>query len=163
MENNNTKILIQDLHKSFNTFKILEGVNLEVKKNESLVILGSSGSGKSVLIKTIIGLFKPDRGEIYLDGENIVNLPLQKRFKLLSKCGFLFQSGALFDSLTILENVTFFAKRLYNLNSTQVKELAIKKLESVGLSEKILNLYSSELSGGMQKRVSLARAIAYKS
>ncbi len=160
MENNNTKILIQDLHKSFNTFKILEGVNLEVKKNESLVILGSSGSGKSVLIKTIIGLFKPDRGEIYLDGENIVNLPLQKRFKLLSKCGFLFQSGALFDSLTILENVTFFAKRLYNLNSTQVKELAIKKLESVGLSEKILNLYSSELSGGMQKRVSLARAIA---
>ena len=153
------KIKIEGLCKSFGNHKVLDGIDLEVKKGDALVILGGSGSGKSVLIKTIIGLMKPDSGRILIDGVETNNISSKERFKMMEKCGFLFQAGALFDSLTILDNITFFAEKLYKLSKKEKEELAISKLESVGLSSRILNLYPSELSGGMQKRVSLTRAI----
>lgn len=154
------KIKIQDLYKSFGNNKVLQGVNLEIDKGASMVILGGSGTGKSVLIKTIIGLISPDAGKIEIDGEDTTYLKGKDRFALMQKCGFLFQAGALFDSLTIEDNITFVAEKLYNLSKVQKRELAAEKLHSVGLHSNVLNLYPAELSGGMQKRVSLARAIA---
>ena len=155
----NIKIKVRNLHKAFGNHKVLDGIDLDVKKDSSLVILGGSGTGKSVLIKTIIGLLTPDKGSITLDDQETVNISSKARLKILENCGFLFQGGALFDSLSVSENITFFAQKLYSLKRDEIKELALKKLKSVGLSERILNLYPAELSGGMQKRVSLARAI----
>lgn len=157
-----TKIKVSNLYKSFGSHNVLKGINLEIEQGKSYVILGSSGSGKSVLIKTIIGLLKPKSGTILIDNINPFKIPKAEKSVLLSKCGFLFQSGALFDSLTIEDNITFFAKRLYNLNPKGKRELAIKMLSEVGLDERVLTLYPSELSGGMQKRASLARTIATK-
>lgn len=153
------KIQLKNVHKSFGTHKVLDGVTLDVIRGESLVILGGSGTGKSVMIRCIIGLIAPDAGEIYVDGSPVLNLDKQSRLAIMQKCGFLFQSGALFDSMTTLDNITFFAKRINNLNRTQQRELAVEKLRSVGLKPAIADLYPSELSGGMQKRVALARAI----
>ncbi len=155
----NIKIKIRNLRKSFGNHKVLDGIDLDVKKDSSLVILGGSGTGKSVLIKIIVGLLSPDEGSIMFDNTETVNISQKARLKILENCGFLFQSGALFDSLTISENVTFFAQKLYSLKNNEIKELAVAKLKSVGLSDRILNLYPAELSGGMQKRVALARAI----
>ena len=156
---NNIKIKVRNLHKAFGSHKVLDGIDLDVKKDSSLVILGGSGTGKSVLIKTIIGLLSPDKGSIMFDDQETVNISPKARLKILENCGFLFQGGALFDSLSVSENITFFAQKLYSLKREEVKELALKKLKSVGLSDRILNSYPAELSGGMQKRVSLARAI----
>lgn len=154
------KIVIKNLAKSFGEKQVLKNINLEVKKGESLVILGGSGSGKSVLIKNISTLLQPSSGSIEIDGKNIVNLSNKNHDKLMEKFGFLFQGGALFDSLPIWENVAF---RLLNHNKMakeKAKKIAIQKLRAVGLSEKVADQYPSELSGGMQKRASLARAIA---
>jgi phospholipid/cholesterol/gamma-HCH transport system ATP-binding protein len=156
----NPKIKVENLEKSFGSHKVLQGINLEVDKGKSLVILGGSGSGKSVLIKNIIGLINPTAGKISIDGEDTTYLRGKKRREILAKCGFLFQSGALFDSLTVEENITFFAEKVQKLGKAQKKELAASKLDSVGLEPRILESYPAELSGGMQKRVSLARAIA---
>ena len=155
----NIKIKVRNLHKSFGNHAVLDGIDLDVKKDSSLVILGGSGTGKSVLIKTMIGLLSPDKGSIMFDDTETVNISQKGRLKILEDCGFLFQGGALFDSLNVTENITFFAQKLYSLKDKEVKELANQKLKSVGLSDRILELYPSELSGGMQKRVSLARAI----
>jgi len=155
----NIKIKVRNLSKSFGSHKVLDGLDLDVKKDSSLVILGGSGTGKSVLIKAMVGLLSPDEGSIMFDNQETVNISQKDRLKILENCGFLFQGGALFDSLNVSENITFFAQKLYSLNSNEIKDLAIRKLKSVGLSERILNLYPAELSGGMQKRVSLARAI----
>jgi phospholipid/cholesterol/gamma-HCH transport system ATP-binding protein len=153
------KIQIKSLHKSFGKHKVLDGVDLEIKKDSSLVILGGSGTGKSVLIKTIVGLITPDSGNIIIDGTDTTNMPYKDRLKILENFGFLFQGGALFDSLSVRDNITFFAEKLGKLNDNDKTELAAAKLKSVGLPSRILNLFPSELSGGMQKRVSLARAI----
>lgn len=153
------KIKVRNLHKSFGSHKVLNGIDLDVKQDSSLVILGGSGTGKSVLIKTMIGLLTPDKGSILFDDQETVNISSEERLKILENCGFLFQGGALFDSLNVMDNITFFAQKLYSLKNTDKKDLASKKLQSVGLSDRILNLYPAELSGGMQKRVSLARAI----
>ena len=153
------KIKVRNLHKAFGSHKVLDGIDLDVKKDSSLVILGGSGTGKSVLIKTMIGLLTPDKGSIMLDDQETVNISPKARLKILENCGFLFQGGALFDSLSVSENITFFAQKLYSLKREEIKELALKKLKSVVLSDRILNSYPAELSGGMQKRVSLARAI----
>ena len=153
------KFQVKSLHKSFGTHHVLKGVDIEVKKDSSLVILGGSGSGKSVLIKLMIGLLTPDSGSILYDNKESINLSNKERLAMLENCGYLFQAGALFDSLTVQENITFFAQKLHSLNRNDIKELASEKLHSVGLTDRILNLYPSELSGGMQKRVSLARAI----
>ncbi len=153
------KIKVHNLYKSFGSHDVLKGVDIEVEAGKSLVILGGSGSGKSVLIKTIIGLINPDNGIISVDGEDVTHIKGNKRRELLAKCGFLFQAGALFDSLTVQENIVFFAEKVRKLSIVEKKELAEAKLNSVGLSGDILNMLPSELSGGMQKRVSLARAI----
>lgn len=153
------KIKVVDLHKSFGKHKVLQGINLEVKTGSSMVILGGSGTGKSVLIKNIIGLISPDQGKIYINNEDTTYLRTQRRFELMAKCGFLFQGGALFDSLSVMDNITFFAEKLYKISGSEKRDLAESKLKSVGLPARILDLYPAELSGGMQKRVSLARAI----
>lgn len=156
------KIIVKDLIKSFGDKQVLKGINFEVAKGESLVILGGSGSGKSVCIKVIASLMQKTSGSIKIDGQEISELQGKNRDALMEKFGFLFQGGALFDSLPIWENVAF---RLLNSNKMpkkQAKEIAIEKLKSVGLSPKVADLYPSELSGGMQKRAALARAIAAK-
>jgi phospholipid/cholesterol/gamma-HCH transport system ATP-binding protein len=155
-----SKIIIKDLVKSFGSKQVLNGIDLQVKKGESVVILGGSGSGKSVLIKIIATLIQPSSGSIIIDGEEVTNITSKRRDKLMEKFGFLFQGGALFDSLSVWENVAF--RLLYHtkMNKKDAKEIAIQKLKLVGLSEKTADLFPSELSGGMQKRASLARAIA---
>lgn len=153
------KIQVKNLHKSFNNKSVLEGLSLDFPNKSSMVILGGSGTGKSVLIKNIVGLIKPDKGKILIDGQDTVNISTAKRFALLKKMGFLFQGGGLFDSLNIMDNITFNAVRLYNLEKSEVENLAVEKLSAVGLNKDNLYKYPSELSGGMLKRVSLARAI----
>ena len=153
------KIKVENLHKSFDTKKVLDGVNLEVYDKESLVILGGSGSGKSVLIRSITSLLDIDSGKIFIDGQDITNLSPSKKSKIMDKFGFLFQGGALFDSLKIWENVAFRLINTEKIHKEDTKAIAIDKLRIVGLNESVANLYPSELSGGMQKRVSLARAI----
>ncbi len=156
----NLKFKIRDLNKSFGTHHVLQGVDLDVKKDSSLVILGGSGSGKSVLIKSIVGLLTPDTGSILFNGAESINFTNKERLKMLESCGYLFQAGALFDSLNVQDNITFFAQKKLSLNKKDARDLACKKLRSVGLEERILDLFPSELSGGMQKRVALARAVA---
>ena len=153
------KIKVRSLHKTFGNHQVLSGIDIDVLQDSSLVIIGGSGTGKSVLIKSIIGLINPDSGSIEFDGKETIGISNKERLKILETCGFLFQGGALFDSLRVQENITFFAEKIEDLSKNDKKELAAQKLESVGLSSRILNLYPSELSGGMQKRVSLARAI----
>jgi phospholipid/cholesterol/gamma-HCH transport system ATP-binding protein len=139
---------------------VLDGIDLTVKKGESLVILGGSGSGKSVMIKLISSLMNPDSGSIKIDGQEVAGISEKNRDQLMEKFGFLFQGGALFDSLPVWENVVF--RLLYHkkMDRKKAREIAIQKLRSVGLGEKVADLFPSELSGGMQKRASLARAIA---
>lgn len=155
-----TKLLVKDLTKSFSTKKVLKGIDLQVEKGESLVILGGSGSGKSVLIKIISNLLQRTSGTVAIDGQDISKLNGKERDRLMEKFGFLFQGGALFDSLPIWENVAFRLIHHNKMNRKEAKKIAISKLQSVGLSAKTADLYPSELSGGMQKRASLARAIA---
>ena len=153
------KIKVENLHKSFDTKKVLDGVDLEIYDKESLVILGGSGSGKSVLIKSITTLMDIDSGKILIDGKDISRVKGKERANIMNKFGFLFQGGALFDSLKIWENVAFRLINSENIHREDAKAIAIDKLKVVGLGADIINLYPSELSGGMQKRVSLARAI----
>ncbi len=154
------KLLIKNLTKNFGEKKVLTGIDLQVNQGESIVILGGSGSGKSVLIKIIATLINPSSGSIQIDGKEVANISAKDRDKLMEKFGFLFQGGALFDSLSVWENVAF--RLLYHkkMNKKEAREIALEKLKAVGLSEKTADLFPSELSGGMQKRASLARAIA---
>ncbi|MFV9875901.1 MAG: ABC transporter ATP-binding protein [Rickettsiales endosymbiont of Dermacentor nuttalli] len=153
------KIKISELHKKFGSKNVLDGVNLTVQPGKSLVIIGGSGSGKSVLLKNIIGLIKPDSGSIEIDGKDTTKLSSRDRNILMKKFGLLFQNGALFDSMRVWQNIAF---GLENPTSQEAKNIAINTLKSVGLDQQVAELYPTELSGGMQKRVSLARAIAYK-
>jgi len=153
------KIEVVDLHKSFGGKHVLTGVNLEVRNGESMVVIGGSGVGKSVLIKCIIGLLRPDSGGIRVDGQEITSLNEKSLNEIRKKFGMLFQAGALFDSLPVWENVGFGLKQHTSLRDEEIKAIAIEKLRLVGLSH-VEALMPSELSGGMRKRVSLARAIA---
>ena len=155
------KIKLTNVHKKFGNKVVLDGVNLEIAAGESLVIIGGSGSGKSVTIKTVLGLIKPDSGTIEVDGVDVTHFSFTQRAPMLQKIGMLFQGGALFDSLPVWKNITFGSKeRGQQLTTKQAKALAIEKLEAVGLKPEVADLLPSELSGGMQKRVGLARAIA---
>jgi phospholipid/cholesterol/gamma-HCH transport system ATP-binding protein len=154
------KLVIKNLVKNFASKEVLRGINLIVNQGESLVILGGSGSGKSVLIKIIASLINPTSGSIKIDGQEVSNISSRNRDDLMEKFGFLFQGGALFDSLSIWENIAFRLIYQKKMNKKDAREIAIEKLKSVGLSEKTADLFPSELSGGMQKRASLARAIA---
>lgn len=154
-------IRIVDLHKSFGENRVLQGVNLEVQRGETLVIIGQSGSGKSVLIKHLIGLIRPDKGEIYVDGTEITCLREKELSRLRRKFAILFQGAALFDSLTVLQNVKFGLERYSEHPPERIEELAREALAMVGL-QGVEELLPHELSGGMKKRVGLARAIAYR-
>lgn len=154
------KISLRDVHKSFGKKKVLKGINLDIKKGESLVVIGGSGSGKSVLIKNIIGLMEPTSGSIKIDGEEVAHLSSRSRSDRMGKFGVLFQGGALFDSLPVWKNIAFSLMQSGKMNAADAYKLAISKLASVGLKEDVASLSPSELSGGMQKRVALARAIA---
>jgi phospholipid/cholesterol/gamma-HCH transport system ATP-binding protein len=153
-------IRIVDLNKSFGSNKVLCGVNLEIQRGETMVIIGQSGSGKSVLIKHLIGLIKPDRGEVYIDGVEITRLKEAELHKVTRKFGMLFQGSALFDSMTVAQNVGFGLERYMNFPSQRINELVKESLAKVGLRG-VESLMPHELSGGMKKRVGLARAIAY--
>jgi len=153
-------IKIVDLHVSFGNNRVLRGVNLTVDKGETVVVIGQSGSGKSVLIKHIMGLLKPEKGEIYVGGVEICCLGEEAFFHLRRRFGMLFQGAALFDSLTVEQNVGFGLERYTEFSSGKIKETVKESLAMVGLRG-IENLMPHELSGGMKKRVGLARAIAY--
>lgn len=152
------KIEINNICKSFGEKNVLNNIQLSVKKNESLVIIGGSGTGKSVLIKIIMGLLSADSGEILIDGIDICTM--KDKSEVLKRMGMLFQGGALFDSMTILENVAFGLRQGQNKSKKEAHEIAYEKLKAVELDERVAHLYPSELSGGMQKRAALARAIA---
>jgi len=152
-------ILVKDVYKSFGSNHVLRGLNLQVQSGESMVVIGGSGTGKSVLIKCIIGLLYHDRGEIHVDGQEISHLNEEEWNELRKKFGMLFQRDALFDSMSVWENVGFALRRHTTLADDEVKATAVEKLKLVGL-ENVENLMPAELSGGMRKRVSLARAIA---
>lgn len=154
------KISLTNVKKNFGSKKVLCGIDLRVAKGESLVILGGSGSGKSVLIKTICGLIDASSGSVKIDGLEVTDMGTKRRDGLMSKFGYLFQNGALFDSLPIWQNVAFRLIHSEGMNRKKARELAIEKLALVGLEERVADLYPNELSGGMQKRAALARAIA---
>lgn len=154
------KIELRHLHKSFNGTEVLRDVSLEACAGESLAIIGGSGSGKSVMLKCILGLLQPDGGAILIDGVDVAEMSANERDRARSKFGMLFQGGALFDSLPVWRNITFALTRGRNLRSREMRRIAIENLELVGLGEEVLYLRPNELSGGMQKRVALARAIA---
>ncbi len=154
-------IKVENLYKSFDTKKVLCGVSFEVKDGETLVIIGGSGTGKSILLKNLVGLIKPDSGRILIDNINMANADKNEVREIQKKIGFLFQEAALFDSLTIEENIAFGMKNLTNLSKEEIKKRVTACLNMVGLRN-IEKLKPSALSGGMKKRVGLARAIAYK-
>ncbi len=153
-------ISVRGLKKRFGPKVVLDGVNLDVKRRSSMVIIGGSGTGKSVLIKCIIGLLRPDAGQIFIDGEETTQLKGRAREHLMGKFGMLFQGAALFDSLPVWENVAFGLIQGRGVPRRKAREIAIEKLAQVGLPAEVAGLYPAELSGGMQKRVGLARAIA---
>ena len=154
------KISLRGVTKSFGPKKVLQGIELDVAKAESMVVIGGSGTGKSVLLKCILGLMRPDSGSIKIDNEETVALADGGRADVMRKFGMLFQGGALFDSLRVWENVAFGPIQSDGMKPAQAREVAIAKLGNVGLGPEIGALFPAELSGGMQKRVALARAIA---
>jgi phospholipid/cholesterol/gamma-HCH transport system ATP-binding protein len=153
-------IEVRNLQKSFGTQKVLDGVNFRIESGESVVIIGRSGGGKSVLLKHIIGLIKPDAGEVLIDGENIVSMNERELLRVRSKFGMLFQGAALFDSMTVAENVAFAFRRDKQMTQQEIDRKVAGALNVVDLPG-IENKKPSELSGGMKKRVGLARAIIY--
>ena len=150
---------VNDLRKSFGNNVILKNINFNLLEGESLAIIGASGSGKSVLLKNIIGLLKPDKGSIKINSIEMVNLPRKDKENLLLKLGITFQHGALFDSLKIWENIIFKTQNQQKLSTIDGKKLALSIIKRLSLKPKILDLFPSEISGGMQKRVAIARAI----
>jgi phospholipid/cholesterol/gamma-HCH transport system ATP-binding protein len=155
-----SKISLRGVTKSFGPKKVLRGIDLDVTAGESMVVIGGSGTGKSVLLKCILGLMQPDDGSITVDGMETVDLGDHGRSQVMRKFGMLFQGGALFDSLRVWENVAFGPIQSDGMPTGQAREVAIAKLGNVGLGPEIGELFPAELSGGMQKRVALARAIA---
>lgn len=154
----NIVIKVVDLHKSFNSQKVLDGINLEIERGKITVIIGKSGGGKSVLMKHLIGLLKPDSGEIWIDGVEITHLKERELNKVRRKFGMLFQEAALFDSMNVAENVEFPLREHTPMPLKEIRKAAEERLREVGLlgfGEKM----PSELSGGMKKRVGLARAL----
>ncbi|PIE08990.1 MAG: ABC transporter ATP-binding protein [Rhodobacterales bacterium] len=149
---------LRDVHKHFGPKRVLQGVNLTIPKGESMVVIGGSGTGKSVLLKCILGLMTPDAGTILLDGQDVTRV---ERDTFLARFGMLFQGAALFDSLPVWQNVAFRLLRgSLARPRAEAREIAIEKLRRVGLKPDVADLFPAELSGGMQKRVGLARAIA---
>jgi phospholipid/cholesterol/gamma-HCH transport system ATP-binding protein len=160
MSERSIKISICDLHKSFGAKQVLDGVDLGVAEGESVVVIGGSGTGKSVLLKCVLGLLEPDRGSILIDGQEVVGLGRRAREQVMQKFGMLFQNAALFDSLPVWENVAFGLLNVKRVGRAEAKDRAVETLGRVGLGADVADLWPAELSGGMRKRVGLARAIA---
>ena len=154
------KISVRGLRKSFGRKQVLDGLDIDCGSGESVVVIGGSGTGKSVLVKCILGLLHPEAGSIYIDGAETVGLPHAARERMLQKFGMLFQGSALFDSLNVWENVAFGLVQGRGMERAAARDIALAKLAAVGLGPEVSLLRTSELSGGMQKRVALARAIA---
>jgi phospholipid/cholesterol/gamma-HCH transport system ATP-binding protein len=154
-------IEVRDLKKSFGSQKVLDGISFKIEDGESVVIIGGSGCGKSVLLKHIIGLMTPDSGDVLIDGQSIVNMNERQLICVRSKFGMLFQSAALFDSLTVEENINFVLRKQGQMTDAEIAERVAETLEMVELPG-IEKKKPAELSGGMRKRVGLARAIAYR-
>jgi len=154
------KIRVRNLHKSFGDKHVLKGLDLDVGAGESVVVIGGSGTGKSVLLKCILGLLAPEEGSIEVDGEEVVGMSGQDLERIRRKFGMLFQNAALFDSLSVWENVAFGLTQGEGMARAEAKEIALAKLAAVGLGPEVGQLWPAELSGGMRKRVGLARAIA---
>jgi phospholipid/cholesterol/gamma-HCH transport system ATP-binding protein len=151
-------IEVIDLHKSLNGVQVLKGINFKVDTGEILALMGKSGHGKSILLKHIVGILKPDRGNILIDGEDIGTSRGSALERLRSKLGYLFQGGALFDSINVFENVAFPLREKTQLPKEKIREKVLQELEQVGLPG-VENKYPAELSGGMKKRVALARCL----
>jgi phospholipid/cholesterol/gamma-HCH transport system ATP-binding protein len=156
------KIAIRGLSKSFGAKKVLQGLDLDVPAGHSLVVIGGSGTGKSVLIKCILGLLRPDAGSIRVDGTEVVGADRATLDAMRAKFGMLFQGAALFDSLPVWENVAFGLLATKRVDRKEAQERAVRTLGMVGLGPEVAQLMPAELSGGMQKRVGLARAIAHE-
>ena len=161
-DTNPAKISLQNVHKAFGPKKVLQGFSLDVADGQSVVIIGGSGTGKSVSLKCVLGLIKPDAGDVLIDGQSVVGLKGRKRDAVLKKFGMLFQGAALFDSLTVWENVAFGLRQTTKISKKDARDVAIDCLKRVGMGAEVANLNPNELSGGMRKRVGLARAIAYE-
>ncbi len=159
-QENKTKIELINVKKSFGKNHVLDGIDLKVDSGKSLVIIGGSGTGKSVMLKSILGLIRPDEGSIMIDGRETIGADATTRNEIMSKFGMLFQGAALFDSLPVWENVGFGLIHGKGKSRDEARTIAIEKLKSVGLKESVADLFPAELSGGMQKRVGLARAVA---
>ena len=153
---------LKDVHKSFGPKQVLKGVNLDVSPGKSLVVLGGSGSGKSVMLKNALGLMTPDQGQILFDGDDVTHDQGKTREAMRARIGMLFQSAALFDSLTVWENIAFRLLNSDGLKRKEAKERAVESLKQVRLGSDVADLTPAEISGGMQKRVGLARAIVSK-
>jgi phospholipid/cholesterol/gamma-HCH transport system ATP-binding protein len=158
-DKNATPVRVKSLSKSFGQQKVLRGIDLEVAAGQTLSVLGRSGTGKSVLLKLIIGLEKPDSGSIFVHGEEVTKMPMKELNEVRKKVGFLFQQAALYDSMTVEENVAFPLRRHTHLSDSERKKRVRELLASVGMDHDTQKL-PSEISGGMQKRVGLARALA---
>ena len=156
----NPKIELRGVKKRFGNKVVLDGIDLVIEPGESLVVIGGSGSGKSVMIKCVLGILWPDAGQIFVDGEEVTHLRGRRHDAVLRKFGMLFQGSALFDSLPVWENVAFGLIQGRGIGRAQAREIAIESLAKVGLDSEVATLWPAELSGGMQKRVGLARAIA---
>ena len=154
------RIAIKDVHKSFGRKHVLRGVDLTVAPGESVVIVGGSGTGKSVTLKCVLGLLRPERGSIMIDGQETVGLGVREREKILHRIGMLFQFAALFDSMTVWENVAFGLIQGGDMKRPRAREVALEKLALVGLDADVADQDPAALSSGMRKRVGLARAIA---
>ena len=154
------KLELKGVTKSFGNKHILRGVDLEIPKGKSMVIIGGSGTGKSVTLKCVLGLLQPDAGSILIDGKEAVGASAKERDVFMHKFGMLFQGAALFDSIKVWENVAFGLIYGRNMSRKAAREIAQEKIEAVGLKPEVADLYPAELSGGMQKRVGLARAVA---
>jgi phospholipid/cholesterol/gamma-HCH transport system ATP-binding protein len=160
INNGQPKIRVRGLKKSFGPKVVLDGLDLDVGVGESVVVIGGSGTGKSVLIKCILGIITPDAGSIEIDGREVTKFSAGEREQIMRKFGMLFQGAALFDSLPVWENVAFGLIQSRGMDRAAAKKIAIAKLANVGLNRAVAELSPAELSGGMQKRVALARAIA---
>lgn len=158
MQSNGTVIHVKNLTKSFGSQKVLDGVNLEIERGQTTVIIGKSGGGKSVLMKHLIGLMKPDSGEIWVDGVEITLLSDKDLNEVRKRCGMLFQEAALFDSMTVYDNVAFALREHRHPSEREVEQLVEERLKQVGLLG-FGDRMPAELSGGMKKRVGLARAL----
>ena len=153
-------IKLNNISKSFGDNKVLDGISFSVEEGESIAIIGRSGTGKSVLIKHIIGLISPDSGSVKVDGHELMGMNERELLAIRRKFGMLFQGGALFDSLPVWENVAFGLIHGRKMDREEAREIAMQKIEAVGMGRQVGDLYPAELSGGMQKRIGLARAIA---